>query len=212
MVAITVILAAVIGAFVLEIGDQQETAPNASFDTSQRDKTFEWHGSKVNWTDVGITHAGGSVLDVDQLTTKVEGNETVYRLERNANQNADQPAQKLFPTQTVSKFEADPRPSEPWSGYPGEEISSGETIDVEVFGGVSYETLYTCMRDNNLERAQLAPWLTGVDFEKVSVGAFGGGNGCYHVSDLLEQDDEITVVWEASSGGKTQTLFKYNVQ
>jgi flagellin-like protein len=36
MVAITVILAAVIGAFVLEIGNQQETAPSTSFDSEQQ--------------------------------------------------------------------------------------------------------------------------------------------------------------------------------
>jgi hypothetical protein len=30
--------------------------------------------------------------------------------------------------------------------------------------------------------------------------------------DRLETDDSVRVVWSASSGGKTQTLFKYTVQ
>jgi flagellin-like protein len=211
MVAITVILAAVIGAFVLEIGDQQETAPSTSFDSSQVTKS---EGGNLNWTNVGITHAGGDVLDVDALTTKVEGNESVYRMERNADQLASQTTRtKVFPTQTIPKSEADPRPSEPWTGYFGEEMTSGQTIDVEMYGVVAPQNLYKCMRDNNWERVQIGAWKTAEDFEKVSVVALGGGgSGCHHVVNLLGQGQEVNVVWEASSGGKTQTLFKYGVQ
>ena len=55
MVAITVILAAVIGTFVLGLGDQvQTTAPNAqiAFDSSS--------------SDVTVTHDGGDTLDGNQ--------------------------------------------------------------------------------------------------------------------------------------------------
>ena len=55
MVAITVILAAVIGTFVLGLGDQvQTTAPNAqmSFDADS--------------TNVTVTHDGGDTLDANQ--------------------------------------------------------------------------------------------------------------------------------------------------
>jgi FlaG/FlaF family flagellin (archaellin) len=52
MVAITVILAAVIGTFVLGLGDQvSESAPQASF-------SFEFNSSGVN-----VTHEGGETLD-----------------------------------------------------------------------------------------------------------------------------------------------------
>jgi flagellin-like protein len=53
MVAITVILAAVIGAFVLGIGGSQEAAPQASFE----------------WSDAGseVLHSGGDELDGSQL-------------------------------------------------------------------------------------------------------------------------------------------------
>ena len=59
MVAITVILAAVIGTFVLGLGDQvQSTAPQASF-------TFDFGGSDT----VTITHDGGDTIeDGDRLT------------------------------------------------------------------------------------------------------------------------------------------------
>ena len=58
MVAITVILAAVIGAFVLGLGDQaSQSAPQASFDWS-----FD-----TNEDNVTITHAGGDNIDKNNL-------------------------------------------------------------------------------------------------------------------------------------------------
>ena len=60
MVAITVILAAVIGAFVLGIGSNQESAPQASV-------TFEYSGSTLS----DISHDGGETLQMDQLTASV---------------------------------------------------------------------------------------------------------------------------------------------
>ena len=68
MVAITVILAAVIGTFVLGLGDQvQDTAPQASF-------TFDFGTG-----DVTITHDGGDSIDATtaSLNTTVDGTEVV---------------------------------------------------------------------------------------------------------------------------------------
>lgn len=64
MVAITVILAAVIGAFVLNIGGSQDTAPTASFDfenSSNADSvniTME-SGEKINTETISVTWDGG---------------------------------------------------------------------------------------------------------------------------------------------------------
>jgi flagellin-like protein len=65
MVAITVILAAVIGAFVLNIGGSQDTAPSASFDFEETDTAGQVEvtlqsasGTIENWR-----LEGGSVLD-----------------------------------------------------------------------------------------------------------------------------------------------------
>ena len=55
MVAITVILAAVIGSFVIGLGSGQDPAPQAKFD-------FDYDG-----TDVQITHDGGDTIDGDDL-------------------------------------------------------------------------------------------------------------------------------------------------
>lgn len=57
MVAITVILAAVIGTFVLGLGDQvQQTSPNAQF-------SYDFDGDG----NVTITHDGGDGIDADRL-------------------------------------------------------------------------------------------------------------------------------------------------
>ena len=61
MVAITVILAAVIGAFVLELGSSVATEqPQASFD-------FEFDGS-----DVTVTHQGGSEIDNSSISVVLD--------------------------------------------------------------------------------------------------------------------------------------------
>ncbi|WP_101295471.1 type IV pilin [Halegenticoccus soli] len=64
MVAITVILAAVIGTFVLGLGDQvQQTAPQASF-------SFDFHDGN----QVTITHDGGDAIEEgNDLTTVSSG-------------------------------------------------------------------------------------------------------------------------------------------
>ncbi|WP_137286802.1 type IV pilin [Halorussus salinisoli] len=66
MVAITVILAAVIGTFVLGLGDRvSQASPNAQF-------TFEYtqHGSD---DAVNISHDGGDGVEAEQLTVTIDG-------------------------------------------------------------------------------------------------------------------------------------------
>ena len=58
MVAITVILAAVIGTFVLGLGEQTATAPQASF-------SFDYNQSAPD--HLNITHESGGAIDSDQL-------------------------------------------------------------------------------------------------------------------------------------------------
>jgi flagellin-like protein len=68
MVAITVILAAVIGTFVLGLGDQvQDTAPQASF-------TFDYEEDAAPSGDnLTVTHDGGDTIDGDNLNVTVSG-------------------------------------------------------------------------------------------------------------------------------------------
>jgi flagellin-like protein len=74
MVAITVILAAVIGTFVLGLGDQvSNTAPQASF-TFDLEDNLDYDTNNGGTTDDGdiltITHDGGDSITASQLTVK----------------------------------------------------------------------------------------------------------------------------------------------
>ncbi|WP_435068835.1 type IV pilin [Haloplanus sp. C73] len=77
MVAITVILAAVIGTFVLGLGDQvSESAPQASFSFD-----FEANGSSFNGQAgdiVNVTHEGGETLEASNIN--VEGDNSTNTL------------------------------------------------------------------------------------------------------------------------------------
>jgi flagellin-like protein len=63
MVAITVILAAVIGTFVLGLGDSVESAPQASFN-------FDYDDTNEKVT---IRHRGGDNIDASKLEVRVNG-------------------------------------------------------------------------------------------------------------------------------------------
>jgi flagellin-like protein len=223
MVAITVILAAVIGAFVLEIGDQQETAPSTSFDSEEETQVIPRFDG-LNFTAVTINHAGGDVLDRQSLTMKVDGNESTYDWHTNPN-FADPPKTVLVPSAArltgesgvlVTKFDTG-------QGYPyGEEFASGESMTIKSYGGVSYTSLYGCLYDNKgSRRMTIVETGRATDFGKTGYDSrFPNSATCsdedsnynWNKMDLLNQEDQITLVWEASSGGKTQTLFKYSVQ
>jgi len=62
MVAITVILAAVIGTFVLGLGENVESAPQASFDFNN-----------INSTATEIEHRGGDTIDGNEIEIRVNG-------------------------------------------------------------------------------------------------------------------------------------------
>ncbi|MGB9957940.1 type IV pilin [Haloferax prahovense] len=70
MVAITVILAAVIGTFVLGLGGQTATAPQASF-------SFDFTDNDQTSTDdadvLSITHESGTAISSERLTFAVSG-------------------------------------------------------------------------------------------------------------------------------------------
>ena len=67
MVAITVILAAVIGTFVLGLGDQvSESAPQAQF-------TFDFADPSGSGEEVSIAHDGGDAIENSTLSVNVAG-------------------------------------------------------------------------------------------------------------------------------------------
>ena len=83
MVAITVILAAVIGTFVLGLGDQVESAPQASFDFDTDDDPDDIDDTQLGGDDVEaegvveITHRGGDNIDLNTVDFRVSNFEEV---------------------------------------------------------------------------------------------------------------------------------------
>jgi flagellin-like protein len=203
MVAITVILAAVIGAFVLEIGDQQETAPNTSFDSDQSTLLYKNinNGDKRNETQVDISHAGGDVLGISQTQIKVNGNASTWDMEEGEHPSSNAPP--VHPQPNVN----------PTLGTNERvDFSSGQTWEVSLKNGLNFDNL----EEPNEYVVFLAPTApTPIDGNPVQIiNVFGGccsGNQQTN-ADPLEQGDNVNIVWTASSGGKTQTLFKYTVQ
>jgi flagellin-like protein len=210
MVAITVILAAVIGAFVLEIGDQQETAPNTSFDSEQTQKFYndgniapcsspDSHGC-FNGSEVHISHAGGSIIEVDQTQISLNGNESVWGVESYDPGNE----LKARPQPDVRATMGTNKPSEFTSGntwsfltYGGSEVNPGGWPDELLIG------------DENVENGDYVMkfWNDGNVIRVADADSSKKGHGF-----KLQNGDSVNVVWKASSGGKTQTLFKYTVQ
>jgi flagellin-like protein len=215
MVAITVILAAVIGAFVLEIGDQQETAPNTSFDSAQQVEYYchscdaspaPGPAYQANLTTVEITHAGGDVLDISGVAVKVEGNESVYgsRNEGFAHYPGDSyPVPDL--TQTLGT-------NEPATFSSGSTWTIHSRSDGPNYGGFGHEN-YRSLRDSDKENCPQMKFNSVNSPQKAGFNA-GTCDASFGTVWLepLHTDDTVTVVWSADSGGKTQTIFNYDVQ
>lgn len=113
MVAITVILAAVIGTFVLGLGDDlQDTSPSASismdFDTSESEN--------ADAHSVTVSHTGGDTIDQsDQLNISVTGDKTL------SGDDLSDPA------------EEDVRRSIEWPGSDENDISAGSSETVYLY-------------------------------------------------------------------------------
>jgi hypothetical protein len=198
MVAITVILAAVIGAFVLEIGDRQETAPSTSFSAEQSLQFYEDGSASSNLTTVEIVHAGGTTLDVSQNDVRVEGNASWWGVKRRVDGGLDDavPQPNLLETLGTN----DPvefTSGERWGIVAGNDGAA--VSDARVERGAGYHFEYVA----NAEGVYLD--VGGSDDDASNAG----DNGPLAT---LENGDTVNVVWRASSGGKTQVLFEYDVQ
>jgi flagellin-like protein len=211
MVAITVILAAVIGAFVLEIGDQQETAPNTSFDSDERRILMTMNpGSdsgdyKANRTQIEVTHAGGDVLEITQVRMKIKGNQSVWGIEGPAKNPNGKPTAIPVPDiqSTLGTNEQ-------------QAFSSGQSWNAVGYKGYNYENVCKKARYTYIvDRFDGGPD-SQQSTDEIALARPGYASNC-HPGNLyglpgLGQGYNANVVWTASSGGKTQTLFKYTVQ
>jgi FlaG/FlaF family flagellin (archaellin) len=242
MVAITVILAAVIGAFVLEIGNQGETAPATSFESDEQVRTFKGIGPKVtvplcdgngcetNLTQVDITHAGGDTIAITQLELKVDGNESVY----GDPQGAETYDNSGFTGSADPTLVPQPNILESRGTNDPVSFESGESLEAVGFGGLKPEHINPDNLRASIEGKRLQ-WAIRDDGDwyckESDTGIATSGSAVnwdeephnptvltYYAgltgscNDDLDAGNEVTLAWESASGGKSQTLFRYTVQ
>jgi hypothetical protein len=208
MVAITVILAAVIGAFVLEIGDQQETAPSTSFSSEEAVKyRYETVGGgiwgQVNATEVTLTHAGGNTIDVTQFDIRVNGNNSVWGVEEE-----NQPG-SLSPLPIGDVDTAKPLPDiRPTLGSNEQvEFTSGESLPIFVHSAWKRSAM-----ESQTYIFHYSSDASGKHEDGRIAAVWPKSNGNHEGPEMLRANDRVSIVWTAESGGKTQELFKYTVQ
>jgi flagellin-like protein len=220
MVAITVILAAVIGAFVLEIGDQQETAPNTSFTVEEQTRYFELDGGGLfrqrNQTEVTFRHAGGSTIDITQADIKVNGNDSVWGLGEVSTTSIDDP--------NVNDYRyMNPQPDIRRAAGTNEEVtfSSGNAWKVHAYNQelpadkyIRTDCEYYGMIQNSDNTYEFSIYLYKGGNAPADSCVYNTDNGAddWRFGTALASGDVVTIVWEAESGGKSQTLFEYETQ
>jgi len=109
MVAITVILAAVIGTFVLGLGDQvQSTTPQASFGFDQTTKTVTGNnGNTADLTVVTATHETGDSISETDISVTVAGGQ-------------------------AWEINSSSKTNNPWDNS-GEKVSAGSSFEVAMY-------------------------------------------------------------------------------
>jgi flagellin-like protein len=207
MVAITVILAAVIGAFVLEIGDQQETAPSTSFESEEAVYTYTGacgNCFKNNLTTVTLTHAGGDVIDYNNYHSQVNGDVAGWGIVNPEDRGPGGP-DPWAPVPDVRETLGTNEPTELRSGHQQRIAAYGYPGNVSALRNVvnkrEYIVVYWPDPDNR-----------GVRFWEDKKQGNGRNVVKRFYQEPLKSGDRINLVWVSSSGGKTQKLFSYTVQ
>jgi flagellin-like protein len=223
MVAITVILAAVIGAFVLQIGDQGATAPRTSFETAQTTVFYQTPRGSANNTVVDVEHIGGDTITYDELELRVNGNSSVWGEEEDGWQYGGgrmkytgDPSTTHFTASMCLKntncgyIPVEPAPDlrETLGTNEPTELTAGESMDIVYYQYINDELVDVTKTASGYGEADYY-----VDTPKGGVSLLREWGVAHSVNaPNINTSDRVTVVWESSSGKKTQTLFEYTVQ
>lgn len=221
MVAITVILSAVVGTFVLVIGDRDDTAPRASLESDERVVFLDSRPSKgpnggetFNLTEVRLTHIGGEALPIETTEIVVEGNQTVLGFE-------DGRFQRLgtYGNECDECIMLRPQPESVPAGTDLDPFTSGETWSVLTYQRPDQTRT---LNDSFAPNGFYNPKHRDGYVDQLVVPCFSDrGNynsgACSQMpanakTTPLDADDTVHVVWESKSGEKTQVLFRYTVQ
>lgn len=187
MVAITVILAAVIGTFVLGLGEQvQTTTPQVSFgfDTTTVEVQDDDSGTE-DVTAVTITHESGNELKESNLNIKVDG------------------------TQAYAKASGGPDVA----GAVTQDFSAGTSTTI--IAAVNSDTTLTDGEDFVYDKSpSVDDGDTDNTLDIVEDGETNAGTDADHLveNDVgLSSDDTVRVVWSSDSGDTSSTLGKFTL-
>jgi len=190
MVAITVILAAVIGTFVLGLGDQvQSTTPQASFGFEKSttdvevDVVDDTTTDTITVTSVTITHESGDTIDANNLDVSVNG-ATAYTNAGDATDTDD----------------AD----EVGGQYSGD-VSAGSSITIVAAADDSSITTGGTASDSH--------YVIPSSGEPLAIQYTGSDSANADVTDVgLSTGDTVRVVYDSPDSDSTSTLAKSEIQ
>jgi len=191
MVAITVILAAVIGTFVLGLGDQvQQSQPTASFgfdqgttDVTAYDSTATGDNETLTVTSVTITHESGDTIEANNLKVTV-GGDAAYTAQGDADGDAgDAGAEEVGGT---------------FSG----DVSAGSSITIVAASDASGITTGGTSSDSHFTSDGTSTLDIDVDADTTNVDT--------GVS--LSEGDTVRVIYDNPNSDKSSTLAKKEVQ
>jgi flagellin-like protein len=223
LIGIVVVLASVIGAFVLSFGPGDETAPSTSlgFDT-QREQTFVDNQS-TRWTDVlavQILHENGDQVDRNRLRVQVKpdigGAVTGYALGLRDGDNVTDPRWNLV-RGDGSRIEAGD--SSRYALYMTEQIGTAGDFDADTVAnawetdrctvehfGVPRETSDTPIGVLNISSSGAA-----TDRCPAPVKGYNVTASTVDQAGRIRAGDQIDVIWQ-SPQGSTSILSEYEVK
>lgn len=189
MVAVTVIIAAVIGSSALGLSDSvSESPPQVNFQVDQYETSYSDGDFEENFEEVEITHNGGDEIDVDSIRIAVDGDRAL-RSSVGTDANLANRHRAIDPTGTL-----------------GETVTAGDST--KIIASSSKAT----------EEGGLIAVYFGHDDGKGSApyietsreqDTFDDETGILEEDVHIESGDSIEVIWE--SGDQSHVLYSYEV-
>jgi flagellin-like protein len=216
MVAITVILAAVIGAFVIGIGGQQSTAPDTNVEFDQQFRNYSVNNNDADSQtirSVTLTHGGGDPMERETVSVQA-------RADRDSS-GAGAVQGRLIGAEGRSDagdvvFG--------WNLDTEKTITASDSVEYNAFLDMDSGAMSTSQQDaldDARDESATFSWNTfnlGTSAGDYEIGgaatiAFGNNNNVASVQrgDNLLANDEVVVVWSPADSQKTSEVAKYEV-
>jgi len=190
MVAVTVIVAAVIGASALGMSDSvSETPPRVSFDVSQETKTYSnYLNQELEGKTVIISHEGGESFSDETVDITVNGeNAYGYDNERDYSSKNDAGVATIWEETRLATNDN------------AKTVTAGETVSV-----MAATDEYDFENEHNKDI---------VYREKYDVRIYERSSSDYLAEDVfLEKGDIVRIVWQEPGSDQSTELLEYEVE